>query len=412
MRAALARAGAAALACLLLAALPAGARALSPPALAVTGACLLDEQSGQILYTFNAEGRLAIASTTKLMTALVVLEHVGNLDARFAQNAYVSAPADSQIGLAPGERMSVRDLLVAMMLPSADDAAEDLAFHVGGGSLASFVAMMNARARQLGLTHTHYSTPIGLDTAGNYSSPCDLVELARYDLEHWPFLRAIVALTRATLSTGRYVRHVVNRNALVGRVPWINGVKTGHTAAAGYVLVASGARDGMTLIGAALGTRSEAARDANALALLDYGFAGFRRFEPLRAGAVVARLPVRDRPGFRAAVIAAGGYSRVLARDTRITRRIELPRELAGPLPRHQDVGRLTLLAGGHVLTRVPLLLARRLAAVSPLAIAARFLTRGSTLLLIVAAVAVAVAVTMVRRDVGRTRSPETGQSA
>lgn len=408
----LARAAAAALACLVLAALPAGATGLLPPPLAVTGACLLDEQSGQILYTFNAEGRLAIASATKLMTALVVLEHAGDLDVRFAQNAYVSAAGDSQIGLVPGERMSVRDLLLAMMLPSADDAAEDLAFHVGGGSVAGFVAMMNARARQLGLTHTHYSTPIGLDTAGNYSSPCDLVELARYDLQHWPVLRRIVSLRAATLSTGRYVRHVVNRNTLVGRVPWINGVKTGHTAAAGYVLVASGTRDGMTLIGSALGTTSEAARDANALALLGYGFAGFRRFEPLLAGAVVARVPVRDRPGLRAAVIAGGGYARVLPRATLITRRLELPRELVGPLPRHQDVGRLTLLADGRVLTHVPLLLAHRLAAVSPLAIAARFLTRTSTLLVIVAAAGLAVGVTMVRREVGRTPGSETGQSA
>src|SRR6201999_4620723 len=103
----------------------------------------------------------------KLMTALVVLEHVHKLSTVFTQNDYTAASVDSQIGLEPGERMSVHDLLLAMMLPSADDAAEDLAYNVGHGSVARFVAMMNARARELHLTHTHYTTPIGLDTPGN-----------------------------------------------------------------------------------------------------------------------------------------------------------------------------------------------------------------------------------------------------
>ena len=110
--------------------------------------------------------------------------------AMFTQNHYYAAPVDSQIGLVPGERMSVHDLLLALMLPSADDAAEDLAFNVGHGSIARFIGMMNARARELGLTHTHYSTPIGLDTPGNYSSASDLVKLASYALHAQPLLRA------------------------------------------------------------------------------------------------------------------------------------------------------------------------------------------------------------------------------
>ncbi len=157
--------------------------------------------------------------------------------------------------------MSVHDLLIALLLPSADDAAEDLAYNVGGSSVPRFLAMMNAKARALGLTHTHYTTPIGLDTPGNYSSAFDLDKLAAYLLAHSPFFRRIVDMPSATLHTGP-VGYVVNRNDLVGRVPWINGVKTGHTSGAGYVLVASGTRDGMTLIGSVLGTSSESARDA------------------------------------------------------------------------------------------------------------------------------------------------------
>ena len=114
----------------------------------------------------------------------------------FADPNYHPAAEDSQIGLEPGERMSVHDLLRAMLLPSADDAAVDLAYNVGHGSVSRFLGMMNARASQLGLTHTHYTTPSGLDTPGNYSSATDLVDLARYLLQTQPFFKAVVRTTQ------------------------------------------------------------------------------------------------------------------------------------------------------------------------------------------------------------------------
>jgi D-alanyl-D-alanine carboxypeptidase (penicillin-binding protein 5/6) len=383
----------------------AGAGGVGSPALSVTGACLVDESSGQVLYTYNAEGQLAIASTTKLMTALVTLEHVKHLSQVFAQNNYIAAAGDSQIGLVPGERMSVHDLLLALMLPSADDAAEDLAYNVGGGSVARFLAMMNADAGKLGLAHTHYTTPSGLDTTGNYSSACDLVRLASYDLQHSPYFKRIVALPSATLQSGSYVRHVINRDDLVAQYPWINGVKTGHTSAAGYVLVSSGTQHGVTLIGSVLGTPSIAARDSNALALLQWGFANFATERLMKAGDVVARLPVKDRPGYRATVTAGVGFARLLAHGTVITRRLELPRQLVGPLKRHAVVGRLILIGDGRVLARIPVLLAKRLPAVSALAIAARFITRPSTLIVVAIVVVLAiVAVFAVRRVRARPR--------
>ena len=274
---------------------PAPASAAPAPEMSATAAILLAPRTGQVLYSLNADREVAIASTTKLMTALITLEHA-RLGQVFADPDYVPAASDSQLGLQPGERMSVHDLLLAMLLPSADDAAEDLAYNVGHGSVARFVAMMNRRARQLGLDHTHYSTPIGLDTPGNYSTASDLVKLAEYDLRTQPFFRRAVALPSAVLHTGDEVRTVVNRNDLVGRVPWINGVKTGHTNEAGYVLVGSARRDGMTLLSAVLGTASEAARDENTLTLLDYGYADFRTRTPIRAGAVLARPTVKDQP--------------------------------------------------------------------------------------------------------------------
>jgi D-alanyl-D-alanine carboxypeptidase (penicillin-binding protein 5/6) len=369
-----------------------------PPALTVTGACLLDEATGQVIYTYNAEGELAIASTTKLMTALITLLHEHHLGTVFTQNNYYPAPADSQIGLVPGERMSVHDLLLALMLPSADDAAEDLAANVGNGSVARFIAMMNAEAKALHLAHTHYSTPIGLDTPGNYSTACDLVQLARYDLQHSAYFKRIVALKSATIHSSLGSQSIVNRDDLIASHPWINGVKTGHTSAAGYVLVSSGTQHGMTLIGSVLGTPSQAARDANGLALLQWGFANFSTVQLIKPGDVLARLPVKDRPGFGAPVIAGAAFSRVLAHGTSIVHRLELPKQLVGPLARHAAVGTLLLLDGTHVLARIPVLLANRLPAVSQLAVAARFITRPSRLIPGIAVLVMAIAAAVVVR--------------
>ena len=375
-----------------------GALAASPPQLSVRGAILVDPSTGQELYGVDPNRELAIASTTKLMTALITLEHVHHLGTMFTQNDWYPAAADSQIGLVPGERMSVHDLLLALMLPSADDAAEDLAYNVGHGSVARFVGMMNAQARELGLTHTHYSTPSGLDTPGNYSTAADLAKLAAYDLSHSPFFARIVALPSAVLRTGAYVRYVNNRNDLVGTVPWIDGVKTGHTDDAGYVLVASGHRSGLSLISAVLGTSSEQARDANTMALLDYGFDNFRQFTPVAAGQVMARPSVTYRNGEHVAVIAGQTFTRVLARGTRVRIRVRVPPRLTGPLPRHFDVGTADVLAGDRVLARVPLILARALPAVSGLTIAAQFVTNRPAVLLAVLVAGAAGLTLLLRR--------------
>jgi D-alanyl-D-alanine carboxypeptidase (penicillin-binding protein 5/6) len=188
----------------------------------------------------------------------------------------------------------------------------------------------------------------------------------------------------------------------IATTSWINGVKTGHTLDAGYVLVGSGTRDGMTLISAVLGTSTQSARDSNTLALMNYGFANFHRVNLVTAGSVLARPTVRDQPGQRAAVIASRTFTDVVPRSAQVTVRIEVPRQLAGPLPRHAVVGMAVVLLDGRTLTRIPILLARRLPAVSPLTLAARFITRPFTLVVLVLLLCAAVGLTVRRRT--RTR--------
>jgi D-alanyl-D-alanine carboxypeptidase (penicillin-binding protein 5/6) len=332
----------------------ASAPASSGPKLDAKAWILIDPRDDSVLASKSPNKRLPIASTTKLMTALVTLHHARLRDV-FTDPNFIPAAEDSQIHLEPGERMSVHDLLVAMLLPSADDAAEDLAYNVGHGSVARFVGMMNARARALHLTHTHYTTPIGLDTAGNYSSAADLVALARYVLRSEPFVRAAVSKKSAVLRTGSHVRHVTNLNDLVDRYSWVNGVKTGHTLQAGYVLVASGTRGGMTLIDVVLGTPSEAARNASALALLDYGFANFGLRTPVHAGEVLARPLVKSDTAHRVRLIATSTYTHVFARSERVRVRVHAPAQLTGPLPAHSVVGSAVVLADGRVQARIPL---------------------------------------------------------
>jgi D-alanyl-D-alanine carboxypeptidase (penicillin-binding protein 5/6) len=369
--------------------LPAQGLAAPPPALQVRSAALIDASTGQSLYGMNAGAEVAIASATKLMTALVVLQH-----ARLAQvlraPAYQLAAVDSQIGLQAGEPMTVRDLLIAMMLPSADDAAYDLAYNVGGRSVSQFVAMMNTEAAQLGLSHTHYSTPVGLDTPGNHSTADDLVALARYLLRTEPFVRQVVAMPTAHIRVGGAPRTVSNLNGLVGRVPWVNGVKTGHTLDAGYVLVGSGHRDGLTLISAVLGASSESARESDTLALLNWGFANFRLVAPVTSGQLVASRPVRGRHGLRTALVASGSFSRVFPRSTRVTTVVHAPRVLSGPLRKGAITGTLTVMAGSAPVGRIPLRL-RQAVPAPPSSLSLTTIARPFTLVLLVVLLGVAV---------------------
>ena len=241
--------------------------------------------------------------------------------------------------------MSVHDLLTAMLLPSADDAAVDLAYNVGHRSVSRFVAMMNARARQLGLTHTHYTTPSGLDTPGNYSSAGDLVDLARYLLQHEPFFKAVVRTTHAVLRTGNHVRDVVNLNDLVAHYSWINGVKTGHTLDAGYVLVASGTQ------GRDDADRRRARHLERGRARLQRAGApqlGLRELRHAHARSTPARCSPGRRstatPGRTCALVAASTYTHVFPRCGQG----QAARQRAGAAHRPAGEGRAGRLGGGR----------------------------------------------------------------
>ncbi|MGI8440727.1 MAG: D-alanyl-D-alanine carboxypeptidase family protein [Thermoleophilaceae bacterium] len=325
------------------------------PATAGTAAVVIDARDGRVLTSNGPDERHPIASTTKLMTALLTIERADPRDV-FRAVDYDALPAESKIDLRPGERMRVRDLLTALMLESANDASATLAERVAG-SRAAFVRAMNARAVELGLSNTSYANPIGLDDPDNYSSARDLATLARRLMSDRGF-RALVDRPRATLRSGARPRTLENRNRLVRRAPFVDGVKTGHTARAGWVLVGSATGRGARVISVVLGEPSEAAREADTLALLRWGIDRFRRVTAVREGRTLARPAVADYEGRRVRLTAARDVVLTVRRGERLATRVRAPSELAGPLPKGRRVGTAMVLARGRPVRRVALVTA------------------------------------------------------
>jgi serine-type D-Ala-D-Ala carboxypeptidase (penicillin-binding protein 5/6) len=307
------------------------------------------------------------------------------------------------------------DLLRALMLESANDAAVTIAEHVSG-SRAAFVRDMNARARELGLPDTRFANPIGLDDPKNRSSAADLAKLT-LQLRTFPFFKKTVDRPVVTLTSGARPRTLPNRNRLVRRIPWIDGVKTGHTRGAGYVLVGSGRRNGISLISVVLGTPSEAAREADTLALLRHGFTLYRRARPLRRGTVLARVPIRFRQGAELELIAPRSVTRVVRKGTRFDVRTSgVPAEVAGPISRGDRMGTITVTERktGEQVAEVPLVAAADVAEAGVAVRSKDFITRPLTILLLVAAVGASVALILLRRRVhrGRLQRHEEGWAA
>jgi D-alanyl-D-alanine carboxypeptidase (penicillin-binding protein 5/6) len=328
------------------------ARAATPPDVDSKAAIVMESSTGDVSYRLNDRERLPIASTTKLMTALLTLKRA-KLDDVFMSPGYEGDPAESVINLKSGEELTVKDLLRGLMLASANDAAVTLAQGVSGTTDA-FVRLMNRQARRLGLRDTSYANPIGLDDPDNYSSARDLARLA-IDLRENPFARKTMDLPRATLRSGDKPRRIVNRNRLVRRVPIVNGVKTGRTNLAGYILVGSATRKGVTVVSVVIDEPSESARDDDTIALLDYGLSRYKRIRPVRKGQLVSQATVRYGAGASTPLVAGATFKRVVRRGRKVTVTARgVPDEIEGPQPAGYRAGTLVVRVGRKVVARVP----------------------------------------------------------
>ena len=252
---------------------PAGVETLDVPCAA---AILIDEDSGTVLYEKNADVQRPVASITKIMTLLLTFEalEAGKiaLDDIVPVSEHAYSMGGSQIWLEPGEQMTLDDMLKAICVSSANDAAVAVAEYVGGSETA-FVQQMNARAAQLGMAATHFENACGLDQEGHLSTARDVAVMSREVLLHHTEVRDYCSIWTDTLRGG--ATQLVNTNKLLRSYQGITGLKTGTTSGAGVCISASAERDGLRLIAVVLGAASGKERFAAATALLDYGFANY-----------------------------------------------------------------------------------------------------------------------------------------
>jgi serine-type D-Ala-D-Ala carboxypeptidase (penicillin-binding protein 5/6) len=249
------------------------------PRIQATAAFVFDGDTGAVYFASHADAQLAMASCTKIMTAYVAVHHaspdqVVTIGADAA--SYVN-PDNSYMGLSAGEQLTLRDLLYGLLLPSGNDAAIAIADAVGG-SESHFVAMMNDEARALGLTHTHFANPHGLDAAGHYTSARDLAVLAAYAL-HDPFIAQAAATFQYDIPKTATHKHyyLTNFNSLLpgalAPYPGAVGLKPGNTGAAGWCEAFAARRDGHLIVGVVLGDPTWSVRNSDMHLLLDWGFA-------------------------------------------------------------------------------------------------------------------------------------------
>lgn len=308
--------------------------------------------TGELLHGVRQAQKVPIASITKVMTALVVLENT-----KPDEIVTVGGPAPgiggSTIGLRRGERISVRDLLTALLVQSANDAAYALAYHVGEGSVGRFVAMMNRKARDLDLRDTHFVRPDGLDAEGHYSSARDLFKLARVAM-HKPLFRKLVRIRTTTIAGGRSLR---NWNDLLFSYAGTIGVKTGHTPGAGWSEVAAVRRESITVYAIVLGSSSRDQRNADLVRLLDWGFDQYRTVTAIEAGRAYAEalVPFSDR---RLQLVAAEPAYALVRVDQPLVERVVAPAMIDLPVAQGAELGEVQVLEGGEVIASRPLVAA------------------------------------------------------
>ena len=312
---------------------------------------LMEAETGRVLYESNARTPLPMASTTKVMTALLALEH-GNLDEMVTAGPNAFGVPGTSIYLSQGEQLTLREMLYGLMLASGNDAAVAIAEHISG-SVPAFCQAMTERARVLGCENTLFSTPHGLPAAHHYTTAYDLALITREAMRN-PIFREIVSTQRATIPwTGHdYDRVLNNKNRLLSSYPGATGVKTGYTKAAGRCLVFSAERENMALIGVVLNCPDWFDQ---AEALLDRGFQNWQMVTLLHQNEAIGQLPVERGQKEFITIRASRDIAAPMETDTWPDLVIDLPASLPAGVEKGQIVGSAHLMDGGKIICTIPL---------------------------------------------------------
>lgn len=318
---------------------------------------LMEESSGQILYESNPDERLPIASVTKVMTMLLIMEAVDSgkitLDDMVTVSENAMSYGGSTMFLEAGEQLSVHDMMKGIAVASANDGCVAMAEHLSG-SESAFVDMMNAKAQELGMGNTHFMNTNGLDEDNHYSSARDVAIMSRELLKHETIFN-YTSIWMDTLRGGKF--QLANTNKLIRFYDGANGLKTGSTSKALCCLSAAAKRNDMQLIAVVLGAPTSDKRFSSAKSLLDYGFANYAVNTQITAGDEVERLQVEKGVETEVGIVAGDTYKTLVKKGTEdnIKQEIILEETITAPLEAGQQVGTMKISRDGEVLCEIAL---------------------------------------------------------
>ncbi|WP_110641311.1 D-alanyl-D-alanine carboxypeptidase family protein [Salinicola sp. CPA57] len=328
----------------------------SPPDLAASSWVLMDASTGQLLVNHDGDQRLPPASLTKMMTAYIVEQEIdgGSISdtdmVSISENAWRTG--GSRMFIQEGTQVSVENLLRGVVVQSGNDASVALSEYVAG-SESAFADLMNQQAQRLGMKNSHFMNPTGLPHDDHYSSAHDLAILARHIITDFPDHYQVYSEKYFTYNDIRQP----NRNRLLWRDPDVDGLKTGHTEAAGFCLVASAKKQDTRLIAVVMGTNSDEARAAETQRLLNYGFRFFQTRKLYDAGSVLNEARVWGGASDTVRLGVQNEVSMTVPRGSadNLTARLNLPETLHAPIKAGQQVGTLEIKSGNEVLGQEPL---------------------------------------------------------
>lgn len=316
-------------------------------------AVLMDGGSGRVLFEHNADQRMPMASTTKILTALVALEN-GKLDDLVVVPPEAQGVEGSSIWLSAGETHTLENLLYALMLRSGNDAATAIAFHIGG-SIEGFAAMMNEKARSIGAVNSNFVNPHGLHHDQHYTTARDLGLITVHAMSNPDFVKIVSSRYRTIPWEGHeWDRAMQNKNKLLWQYEGANGVKTGYTKKAGRCLVSAAKRDELQIVAVVLncGPMFEDSRR-----LLDYGFENYTNHNIIRQGETLATLPVKGGKPEEVPLIAAKGYSMALGKQEEDKIRVVLkhPDFSEAPIAAGEQLGSADIYLDDRKMCEIPL---------------------------------------------------------
>lgn len=320
-------------------------------------AILMEESTGNILYENNPDERLPIASVTKVMTMLLIMEAVDsgkiNLDDMVTVSENAMSYGGSTMFLETGEQLTVNDMLKGIAVASANDGCVAMAEHLAGNESA-FVDIMNEKAKELGMENTHFMNTNGLDEDDHYSSARDVAIMSRELMKHETIFN-YTSIWMDTLRGGKF--QLANTNKLIRFYDGANGLKTGSTSKALCCLSAAAKRNDMQLIAVVLGAPTSAERFASAKSLLDYGFANYAVNTQITAGDEVQKIAVEKGVDKEVGVVAGDSCSTLVKKgqEDNITKEIKIDETITAPIEAGQKIGTMTISRDGEVIADIDL---------------------------------------------------------